>query len=158
MKAFCWCFLLLIFSISLKANEITYELTGAVGTMKSSQGSETYNEVELGANYKVNDFFSLRGSAFTRFTKTSYSGLNLASRFFMTYRAGDFIMQSFVGPGYRFMSRGFHAPLIEGGIGFKYPGIQFSLGYRMIANESVDNGLDNDGQFFLSFNGVIGRK
>jgi len=147
--------LLLVVSSASYAN-IIYELTGATGTMKSQGVSEDYNEVELGLIYQMTDFLHFRGSAFTRFTKVSYSGLNLSSRFSLGFEAGDFAVISFVGPGYRFMSRGLHAPLAEGGVSFLYPGIQFSLGYRTLFNEAVNNGLENDGQFFLSFNGVIG--
>lgn len=148
--------LVLVFKPNLSFANIIYELSGSAGTMKSNGASENYNEVELGLIYEVNDFIHLRGSAFTRFTKISYSGVNLSSRFLLGFETGNFQIVSFVGPGYRFMSRGLHAPLAEGGVSFIYPGVQFSIGYRALFNEAVDNGLENDGQFFISFNGVIG--
>ncbi len=146
----------ILFSLSLMLigalaqAELYFGARGNFGVMEAaSMGvKENYTELELLADYKVSQSFSLQGSVFSRFSgsKTYWGGQVVAP--LKAFLPGSFL-SSYIAPGYRYMDGGYSAPVLEGGLNM-YLLWNFGVGYRFIFNEWVKNGLLTESQFFAT--------
>ena len=140
-------FLIFFFNgVSAQAKIFNFGLSATTGRMQftGQSDSDKHIEIELFSQYTLFENLGLRLSAFGRVgDERNFSGgqisipLNLEAKplFFSTYMA----------PGYRFMSGGFHAPTLETGFSWD----RWGLGYRLIFNDWVKNGLETEAQFFF---------
>jgi hypothetical protein len=109
---------------------------------------EKYVEAEVYAQYYFSNMFALRLGGFGRFSdEQNYGGAQFAAPLILDVnRLG---LSTYMAPGYRYMNRGLSAPTLESGLNLKMLG-DIGIGYRLILNEWVNNGLKTEGQFFVS--------
>lgn len=122
----------------------------AIGGRMQFEGNDNlqkYFELELYGDYKYSETLAFRGSLFGRSVDgDQFFGGQLVTPLNVKIAPKLF---SYMAPGYRFMSRGFSAPTLEAGLNLSTFG-DWGLGYRLIFNEWVKNGLKNETQFFIS--------
>jgi|GEM_PF-2960570 len=107
-----------------------------------------YVETEIYAQYYISNMWALRLGGFGRFSdERNYGGAQIAVPFILD--VNRLSLATYMAPGYRYMNRGFSAPTLESGLNLKMIG-NLGIGYRLILNEWVKNGLKTEGQFFLS--------
>jgi len=109
---------------------------------------EKYVEAEVHAQYYFSNMFALRLGGFGRFSdEQNYGGAQLSAPLILDVnRLG---LATYMAPGYRYMNKGLSAPTLESGLNLKMLG-DLGIGYRLILNEWVNNGLKTEGQFFVS--------
>lgn len=109
---------------------------------------EKYLEVEVYSQYYFSNMWAVRLSGFGRLSdERNYGGAQLSTPLILDVnRLG---LATYMAPGYRYMNRGLSAPTLESGLNLKMLG-DVGLGYRLILNEWVKNGLKTEGQFFFS--------
>jgi len=151
MKLFLFLVLTCVSSLSYAAFPIDFGIRASSGRLQfvDQVEFEKYAEAELYAEYKFSNMFAVRLGGFGRFSEDrDYSGAQLAMPLILDVnRLG---LATYMAPGYRYMNRGLSAPTLESGLNLKMLG-DFGLGYRLILNEWVKNGLRTEGQFFISF-------
>jgi len=151
MKAVLFFLLSLFSSLSYAAFPIDFGLRASSGKLQfvDQVDFEKYAEAELYAEYRMSNMFAVRLGGFGRFTDDrNYGGAQLATPLILDVnRLG---LATYMAPGYRYVNRGLSAPTLESGLSLKMLG-DFGVGYRLILNEWVKNGLKTEGQFFISF-------
>ena len=109
---------------------------------------EKYLEVEAYGQYHLFNMFAVNLGAFARLTdERNYGGAQLSTPLILDIKRLG--VSTYMAPGYRFMNRGLSAPTLGSGVTLKMLG-EFGIGYRLILNEWVKNGLKTEGQVFLS--------
>ena len=130
---------------------LTSRLSFSSGSMqKTGQDSNSFSELDLGLRYTFDETFSVQGSFLTRFVENDekYYGGQLIAPVSLEIGSPQFSVQSYLAPGYRFLS-GYHAPLIEGGVGLQLDIFRVGVGYRLVFNGLVKNGLEDESQLFI---------
>lgn len=151
MKSVVLVFIISIFFSSSAFCNLTSRLSFSSGSMqKTGQTSNSFTELDLGLRYAFDDTFSVQGSFLTRFVENDekYYGGQLGAPISLEIGNADFSVQSYLAPGYRFIS-GYHAPMIEGGVGLKLDVFRVGVGYRLAFNGLVKNGLEDESQLFI---------
>jgi hypothetical protein len=147
-------------SYSTSESRMTYDISGSFGTYND----RNYNELTLGLNWYMSDWFNWRNAAFTRFGNQidSVSGLDSSARFQWTAQTdgGAFGVNGFIGPGVRLASANHNAAFGEAGLVFKLGGLRIgggvkSLYYLVDRTDSATNATlpRNDNQVFLILSG-----
>ncbi|MGH1468554.1 MAG: hypothetical protein ACRBBP_06710 [Bdellovibrionales bacterium] len=130
----------------MSALDFSTKATSGVMELSSSLDEQKYFEAEVSVGYRLTEAFSLKGSVFGRFSdEKEYWGVQVSTPLTLIL-PGNFL-SSYIAPGYRYMNDSYSAPTIEGGLNFHFMG-SFGLGYRLIFNEWVKNGLKTESQFF----------
>jgi len=110
---------------------------------------EKYVEAEAYVQYFLSNMFALRLGGFGRFSDDrNYGGFQFSSPLVLDVKRLG--LATYMAPGYRYMNRGLSAPTLESGLNLNFIG-DVGLGYRLILNEWVKNGLKTEGQVFVSF-------
>lgn len=128
-----------------------YRLTYDIGFSTGSVGSTNYSEGNVGLNYFLKRWFSLRSALFGRFiSPENIYGLDLSGRFFYDVSFGKRSgMTFFGGPGYRFVTLGDNVPFIEGGLVTHLGSFSIGAGLKTFYNNAVRSGAPQDTQYFL---------
>lgn len=152
IAALCLC--LFVFDIARADSEsrMTFDLGLSVG----SADDIDYTEVNLGLNYYMERWLAWRNAVFGRFASevNSVYGLDTSARGILDATFGDAGgVVAFGGPGWRFVSEGRQAPFVEGGLVFKFAGINIGGGAKSILNKVVDKDMGNDTQYFIILSG-----
>ncbi len=141
------------------ASKLTYDLSASFGTYNE----RSYNEVTLGLNWFLADWFNWRNSAFSRFGTgiDTVNGLDSAARFqgSLETDGGGFGIHGFIGPGVRFATQNYNAAFGEAGLIFKLGGIKIGGGIKSLyyfSDRKDSLGLTlpkNDNQVFIILSG-----
>lgn len=122
---------------------VTYDLSAAVG----SYDGYSYDEITLGLNWYLADWFNWRNSVFTRQGSglDSIQGLDSAGLFIASTRSsgGTFGIDAFAGPGVRFANQNSNAVFGEAGLLFKLGGLHIGVGAKALSY--VSNRVDATG-------------
>lgn len=139
--------------ISLQ-ERLSYGAKVASGYMDgTSFGRTHYIEADLYLDYiLIPEISTARLSLLSRVSDAKdYLGVQFALPFFLNIP--EVGLRSYLAPGYRLISRGHHAPQIEGAISLAaFQNLGMGVGYRLIFNEWTDNGLKDESQFFIHIN------
>jgi hypothetical protein len=126
---------------------------GAAGTSNSS----TFYEINVGLDTQFNSWLTWRNAPFYRLRSGSSSvfGLDTTARAqYILPIDASIAPRVHAGIGYRFVSTGSHAPLVELGGGGNLAGINVDISVKHILNSLITKGATND--TILAF-GVSGR-
>lgn len=140
----------LIFGMVSQASALDFGIRGSGGQMqlKSSADSQKYFETELHIQHRVSENLALRAAVFGRsLDDDEFWGVQVSAP--LSLYVQTLGLSSYMALGYRFMNKGFSAPTLESGLNFAFLGGS-GLGYRLIFNEWVKNGLKTEAQFFFS--------
>jgi len=160
MSSFAWAQRRSSQTISSDDSKITYDLSASFGTYND----HNYNEVTLGLNWYLSDWFNWRNSGFTRFGNQieSVSGLDSSARFQGSYESDNktFGVNGFIGPGVRLATANSNAAFGEAGLVFKLGGLRIGGGvkslYYLADRKDSTTGINlprNDNQVFLILSG-----
>lgn len=135
----------------------TYHAVITTGDMQfEGQDSESFTESQLGLRYAFNPTFSIQASVLARFVENdeNYYGGQVLAPITSSVLPSLLSLQAYLAPGFRVL-RGFEAPLMEGGVSTGFRRIRLGVGYRVIFNEALSNGLEDESQifFFTTFRG-----
>jgi len=109
---------------------------------------DKYFELEMNLQYHFTNFFAARLGGLGRFTdEHNYGGLEFSAPLILEVKSLG--LSTYMAPGYRYLNRGLSSPTLESGVTFRSLG-NFGLGYRLILNDWVKNGLKTEGQIFFS--------
>jgi hypothetical protein len=145
----------LIFATLTAAGSLSFaqsesELTYDIGLSSGRTNNVSYTEANVGLNYKFLDYLAWRNSVFARFgTGDTIFGLDSSLRGLASIGDRDLGLSAFLGPGFRFVSKGDNAPFIEGGVVFNAKGLAIGAGAKSIFNSAVQPGAPDDTQIFL---------
>jgi hypothetical protein len=150
-------FLFFFFS-SLGANAyLTYHAAVTTGDMQfEGRSSESFTESQLGLRYSFSPVFSIQASLLARFVENdeNYYGGQVLAPITSSVLPSLLSLQAYLAPGFRVL-RGFEAPVMEGGVSTGFRSVRLGVGYRVIFNEALSNGLEDESQVFIftSFRG-----
>lgn len=148
-KKLITCVLIFGFTTSSYALDFGVRASGGQQQLKSSSDSQKYFETELHVQHRFTENLAARVSVFGRsLDEDEFWGVQASAPLSLYVQSLGF--SSYMAPGYRFMNKGFSAPTLESGLNFAFLGGS-GLGYRLIFNEWVKNGLKTEAQFFFSF-------
>ncbi|MES2857121.1 MAG: hypothetical protein V4692_14730 [Bdellovibrionota bacterium] len=133
------------------AQEEDSTLTYDIGLSTGRVNDVSYTEANLGFNYKFLDYVAWRNALFGRFASGADSvyGIDTSLRGMISFGDRQMGLSAFLGPGFRFVTKGDNAPFAEGGVVLNAAGISIGAGAKSIFNSAVRNGAQNDSQIFL---------
>jgi hypothetical protein len=132
-----------------------FSLTYDMGVSTGSSGGRSYSEASLGLNAFISDWFVWRNAGFGRFsdaTETVY-GLDSSARLMADIGDRAIGMTAFVGPGYRFVTRGDSAPFAEAGLTLHAGGLSIGGGAKRVFNSAIRSDAADDTQYFIVLSG-----
>lgn len=149
-----------VYTQSSGDSRITYDLSASFG----NYNNKSYNEVTLGLNWIMADWFNWRNAAFSRFGESidTVSGLDSSARFQGGFESdgGGLGVHAFIGPGVRLASKNYNAAFGEAGLVFKLGGLKIGGGAKSLyyfsdrTDSSTGTTLPkNDNQIFLILSG-----
>jgi hypothetical protein len=126
---------------------ITYDLGASGGTYNGN----SYSEVDLGVNLYLSRYLAWRNAGFGRFQTgvDNLYGLDTSMRAIADADLGSVGFTAFVGPGFRFVTKGDHVPFVEGGLLFKLGGLAIGGGVKQLAYSWLGGSRVNDTQTFF---------
>lgn len=141
-------------------SKVTYDLSASFG----NYNNKTYNEITLGLNWIMADWFNWRNAGFSRFGEgvDTVSGLDSSARFQGGFESdgGGFGVHGFIGPGVRLATQNYNAAFGEVGLVFNLGGLKIGGGakslYYFSDRKDSTNGATlpkNDNQIFLILSG-----
>src|SRR4051812_49412132 len=100
------------------ASEEPSELTYDLGVSSGSTNNHSYTEAGFGLNYHFMDYLAWRNALFGRFIsgQDSVYGIDTSLRGQVAFGDRQMGLSAFLGPGYRFVTKGDNAPFAEGGV------------------------------------------
>jgi hypothetical protein len=164
MKAlYVFLFLIPNISFSKPATKSESRLSYDVSGSQSTQNGRTYQEINLGLNWKLSDWLIFRNSAFQRQAQdqdTVY-GLDSSLRLEQVFQNKDQTLglKFFGGPGVRIASEKSNAYFAEAGLSVKLGGINIGAGakalqYDQVRRDSSGNELPRtENQVFITLSG-----
>lgn len=132
-----------------------FSLTYDLGVSMGSSGGRNYSEASLGLNAFIADWFVWRNAGFGRFadaTETVY-GLDSSARFMADVGDREMGLTAFVGPGYRFVTKGDSAPFAEAGLTVHAGGLSIGGGAKRVFNSAIRSDAADDTQYFIILSG-----
>ena len=137
----------------------TYDVSAGAGNYNNL----SYNEINLGLNWSLQDWLIWRNALFSRFGSgiDTVSGLDSALRISHSLRSdsGAFGVDAFFGPGLRLANQNSNAVFAEAGLAFKLAGLYLGAGVKSLyyisdRKDAMGNSLSkNDNQYFIIFSG-----
>jgi hypothetical protein len=148
-------FFLLSFGVTAFAQDESPTLTYDLGASTGQVNDVNYTEVNAGLNYHFMDYVAWRNALFGRFMtgQDSIYGIDTSIRGEVSFGDRQLGLSAFIGPGYRFVSKGDNAPFAEGGVILKAAGLMIGAGAKAIFNSVVHTGAEDDRQIFLILGG-----
>lgn len=133
----------------------TAELSLDVGASSGSSNGVNVSEMNVGVNAHFGDFLTWRNSGFARFQTgvENVYGLDTSLRLGLDVGDESMSFSAFAGPGWRFVSKGTSAPIVEGGLGFRAGGLHIGGGAKVILNSLAVSGASNETQYFITLAG-----
>jgi hypothetical protein len=131
---------------------ITYDL--GISTGKDTNDL-TYTEANIGINLQK-DWLAWRNALFGRFATAQENiyGIDSSIRGILEDQTDEaFGYHFFVGPGYRFVTRGTNLPFAEAGLIMRLGGISLGGGAKAFFNELVDKNQKNETQYTIILGG-----
>lgn len=150
-----FCFLnLILLSMNVAKAEIFLNPIGGVAAGKYEDLS--YTEARAGVLISFSDQF-IRGEAvgFYRFVDgiDNFSGVDLSvqvQRWFQI--TNKFLLGTRIGPGYRWASNDYDAPLLDFSVSFQHLELMtFRVGYKLLFHELSDSDNPNESMVYISF-------
>jgi hypothetical protein len=131
------------------------QLSLDVGASSGSVNGVSVSEMNVGVNAQFAEFFTWRNSGFARFQTGTENVYGLDTSLRAGIDVGDEAMSfsAFAGPGWRFVSKGTSAPIVEGGLGFRTGGLHIGGGAKVIMNSVAVSGASNETQYFITLAG-----
>lgn len=128
------------------SNQLTYD----IGLVSGRVGNQNYTEAHFGLNFWLLDWLNWRNSVFGRFANVTAFGLDSTARYQQDIgMTSSTSLTMFAGGGYRLVSAGRSAPLVEAGIMANLGSISVGVNARSILNSVSDSGSTNDTQWML---------
>ncbi len=147
-------FFVFLMGLSTPNGSAASTLSYDVGLVSGSLGNVNYTEAHVGLNFSFLDFLVWRNSVFGRFANTTAFGLDSTLRLQqMIGDANSLALGVYGGGGYRFITAGRNAPLVEAGVLGRFGGLGLGVGIRSILNSVADSGATNDTQYMLVLTG-----
>jgi hypothetical protein len=130
------------------------QLSYDIGLVSGRVGNQNYTEAHFGLNYWLMDWLNWRNSVFGRFANETAFGLDTTARYQQNIPLTSATsLTMFAGGGYRFVSAGRSAPLIEAGIMANLGAVSIGVTARSILNSVSNSGSTNDTQYMLVLSG-----
>jgi len=134
---------------------VTYDVGLSSGRVEQEgQPDKSYLEPSIGFSYHFMEHLAWRNSIFGRFgdVDTAY-GIDTSMR--AQGLLGDHSMgvSGFLGPGFRFITKGDNVPFLEGGVILHAAGISLGAGVKTFFNSVVRSGAENENQLLIIFGG-----
>lgn len=128
-----------------------HALTFDFGLSGGSVGGVSYAEANLGLNAYFAEWLAWRNAIFGRFPQTGQTtyGLDTSLRGILNVP----FLTAFAGPGYRFVTEGGSAPLVEGGVVLKLGILAIGGGVKVVMTSWSKSGAQNDTQYFVILGG-----
>lgn len=132
---------------------VTYDVSGSSG---STNGTNTYTEVQLGVNYFIQPWLKWRNAPFYRFRSTQAAAYGLDSSLLGTTAlpiSEGLIANVGVGGGYRLINTGMSAPFAEGTGGVNVGGLRLQGSVKRVFNSVVRKGAREDTIYTITIGG-----
>lgn len=141
----------LLSSLPALAQDSDAQLTFDIGLSSGTVNEKSYTEANVGFNYRFLDWMAWRNSIFGRFGSDidSVYGIDTSLRGLASIGDRQMGASAFLGPGYRFVTKGDNVPFVEGGVVLSVGGISVGGGAKALFNSAVRPGAENDSQFFI---------
>ena len=152
LKRSLFCLFLSLAGVSASAKDFTYDIGLATG---STQGHD-FLEYHFGLNYHMLEWLAWRNSFFYQSIEGADSryGLDSTGNLLGNVKlTEDITWRMNAGAGYRLLSAGKSAPLIEGGTGFNFGGLSLGAGAKIVLNSLVDSSAKDDVIYTIQFGG-----
>jgi hypothetical protein len=121
---------------------LTYDL----GISTGSYNGVSYNEINLGLNWHLNNFLTWRNAMFSRMGtgEVAASGLDTSLRLDYNYlnANSNFGLNVFGGPGYRISKKEQSAAFLEGGVKVKAGGLSIGAGLKVLQYSNPGSNAD----------------
>lgn len=131
---------------------ITYDLGISSG---KDTNDVSYSEANIGLNFQKN-WLAWRNALFGRFAtgQENIFGIDSSIRGILEDQTDEtFGYHLFLGPGYRFVTRGTNLPFAEAGLILRLGGISVGAGAKAFFNELVDKNQKNETQYSIILGG-----
>lgn len=135
-----------------QARRVRQESTGSrptftydIGASSGTYNGNTYNEINLGLNWQLNEYFVWRNAAFHRFgTRVdSASGLDTSARFVFNADSDSGLgIGLFAGPGFRISNKENTGVFGEAGATVKAGGLKVGVGVKSITYSNPGENSD----------------